>query len=365
VYLPLAGFCMFAVIVIHWFLRKVIIDRKDTRPTGEGGAVTFIPHVVFCLIIIAFAIRASYRNLDWRSDATLFTSGVEECPNAFRNYQSLAFALYTEDSRGNIDRIIPIAEKGLSILDGLPPTLNSSRLYLHLGMYYTVKAQTLYKVENNAVHVGDDARAWLTKAANIMERGKLMDQAFNRMNHEKELHRGRPENAIPNAGLPQLYTFLGDAYRMLNEPQKALDAYSYARALDPRDADTYAKIAELSLQMGKQDLAIQKMIQLLVLKPDQMQVWNALSQMLNVDGAQRVIVDPNTKRPLFNSNDMQVKGLILDADREFVRFLLETKRPQLAQSARDVAVSQHGFTPNLIDPLFDGSGVSPTPVRGK
>jgi hypothetical protein len=107
------------------------------------------------------------------------------------------------------------------------------------------------------------------------------------------------------------------------------------------------------------------MIQLLILKPTQMQVWNVLGNILNRDGAQRIIVDPKTKQPLFNSNDMKVKELILDADREFVRFLLETHRPQLAQSARDVAVNQHGFAPNLIDPLFEGSHVSPTPVKGK
>jgi tetratricopeptide (TPR) repeat protein len=365
VYLPLAGFCMVMVMVINWALHTLIIDRKDPRPTGEGGPLTFLPHAVFCAIMIGFGVRTAYRNLDWRSDNTLFTSGVAECPDAFRNYQSLAFALYTEDQRGNIDRCIDYAQKGMAILDDLPPALNSSRLYLHLGMYYTTKAQTLFKVENNQAVVTPEAREYLEKAVKVLKRGQIMDQAFNQGNHEKELRRGRQENAIPNAGLPQLYSFLGDAYRMLNQPAEALEAYNYARVLDPRDADTYAKLAELYSGMGRSDAAIQKMIQLLILKPNQMQVWNVLSGILNRDGAQRILVDPKTKQPLFNSNDMQVKELILDADREFVRFLLQTHRPQLAQSARDVAVNQHGFAPNLIDPMFQGSGVSPTPVKGK
>jgi tetratricopeptide (TPR) repeat protein len=365
VYLPLAGFCMVVVMVINWALHKLIIDRKDPQPTGEGGPLTFLPHVVICGIMIAFGVRTAYRNLDWRSDNTLFTAGVEECPNAFRNYQSLAFALYTEDQRGNIDRCIDLAEKGLAILDDLPPQLNSSRLYLHLGMYYSTKAQTLFKPENNTLVVTPEARGYLEKAVKVLERGKKMDEAFNKGNHEKELRRGRQDYAIPNAGLPQLYTFLGDAQRLLGHFPEALDAYNYARNLDPRDAETYLKLADLYLQIGKQDDAIQKMIQLLILKPTQMQVWNVLGNILNRDGAQRIIVDPKTKQPLFNSNDMKVKELILDADREFVRFLLETHRPQLAQSARDVAVNQHGFAPNLIDPLFEGSHVSPTPVKGK
>ncbi len=363
IYLPLAGFCVAAVMLIDWALHKLIIDRKDPRPTGEGSAITFIPHAVFCAIMIAFGVRAAYRNLDWRSDETLFRAGVRECPNAFRNYQSLAFALYTEDARGNIKEIIDTAEKGLSILDDLPPRLNSSRLYLHLGMYYLTKAQTVMKVENNQQVLTDEAREWLKKAVAVMERGKIMDQAFNTMNHEKEIRRGKPESTIPNAGLPQLYQYLGDAYRALGDTSDAIAAYNYARDLDPREAEVYAKLAETYLQTGKQDAAVQKMIQLLILKPQQPQVWGVLAGILNRDGAHRVVTDPKTHQALFNSTDPEVKALILSADREFIEFLIATHRPQLAQSARDVAVNQHGFAPSLIDPQFEGTGITPTPAQ--
>ncbi|HTL30633.1 MAG TPA: tetratricopeptide repeat protein, partial [Tepidisphaeraceae bacterium] len=365
VYLPLAGFCVVSAMAINWLLHRLIIDRKDPRPTGEGSKWTFIPHVVFAMIMIAFGVRAAYRNLDWRSDRTLFEAGLRECPNAFRNYQSLAFALYTEDQQGNIDRILPIAEKGLSILDPLPKELNSSRLYLHLGMYYTTKATTLCKPENGALRITPEATTYLQKAVAVMERGKIMDRAFNDMNRSKEIKRGRKPEAIPDAGLPQLYTFLGDAYRMLGKPDEAIQAYDYARNLDPRDVDTYAKIAEIYIQTGKEDAAVQRMVQLLILRPNHTPVWKALMGILNRNGEQRIITDAKTGQPLFNSNDVHAREVILDADRDFIRFLINTKRPALAQSARDVAINQHGFAPSLIDPVFDGTGIPPTAPKTK
>src|SRR5205823_5712279 len=158
-----------------------------------------------------YGIRAFTRNSDWKSDLTLWTSAKKESPKSFRSYQSYAFAVYEqvlrrpedrsrESANLTIDNCIAADEEGLKIVDPLPDDQNSSRLYLHLGMYYLLKGEGLNKFGPNSQVVSPEGVPWLQKSAAILERSVPIDRAFNGVNRERDIRRGKPAESVPDVG---------------------------------------------------------------------------------------------------------------------------------------------------------------------
>ncbi len=158
-YLPLIAFAAILVIVIDLLARRFFFPLDDSDVAlqtipGSGTSVPlsscpriyrYVPHILLSVLTVGYGIRAFARNYDWHTDVTLWTSAQRLSPLSFRSYQSLAFALFEQDAEGNIDRMIDIDEQGLKLVDDLPNPNNSSRLYLHLGMYYGAKGELVTK----------------------------------------------------------------------------------------------------------------------------------------------------------------------------------------------------------------------------
>src|SRR5262249_16258504 len=137
------------------------------------------PGVVLTVIVLLYSARTYVRNQDWESEETLWSAALRSSPKSFHPYQALALCLYEADPAGNLDRSIDLAERGVAVLDGLPDSLNVTRLYMHLALYYAAKAERL-----NLAGAGiptPEAAVWYRKAVRILERSVPIDRAFNRI----------------------------------------------------------------------------------------------------------------------------------------------------------------------------------------
>jgi tetratricopeptide (TPR) repeat protein len=219
------------------------------------------------VLVTLYGVRSFYRNYAWHTDVTLWEAAKQESPLSFRSYQSYAFALFEQDATGNCDKMIQTDETGLKLVDDLPNPLNSSRLYLHLGMYYDLKGQILSKQVPGGIEVTPEAVPWFQKSAEILERGIPIDRAFNEVNRARDVKRGRNGADTPDVGLAPVYGYLGVTYMRLGKLDEAERTFKYERHLEPRDpsGDVYLKLAAVQERRGHYEQEAVSLMQAILL----------------------------------------------------------------------------------------------------
>jgi tetratricopeptide (TPR) repeat protein len=375
-YLPLIAFSAVLVISVDALLRKYLhhpMDDPNEVRTRHAPASVRWPQLVLSVLILLYAVRAFVRNYDWKSDVTLWTAAKRVSPMSFRSYQSYSFAIFEQyklppeqrlpevrnmSDQEMVDAMIKSDETGLKIVDSLPDQLNSSRLYLHLGMYYWEQAmRVMSKAPNGDFQMNDAARPWVQKSAAILERGTTIDRAFNEINRQKDVLRGKAKSPdqVADVGLPPLYTLLGPMYARLGRYDEAVQTLRYAQQLDPNDADTHAKLAGILLEQGKAEEGCVQLMQTILFDPKRGDAWQTLA---NVFAASNNGGDPNP--PILQDNgrlrlsleNRLVRECLCSAYRDMTRLYLRSKRPDYATEERNVAVNNYHFPVTLFDPLF-------------
>ena len=323
------------------------LDDADTTvisdPQGAGGnpnlaEYRYVPHIVLGLLVVLYGVRSFYRNFDWHTDVTLWAAAKTESPISFRSYQSYAFALFEQDAAGNCDRMIQTDEDGLKIVDDLPNPLNSSRLYLHLGMYYGLKGELLSKPVTNSIEVTEAAVPWFQKSAGILERGVPVDRAFNEVNRGRDVKRGRNGEDTPDVGLAPVYGYLGVAYLRVNRLDEAEQAFRYMRHLECTDPDAYLKLASVYERRNQFDKEAVCLMQVILLDKDNQhpEAWPALNEVFKRINTEPYpcIIQNAAGRAQLDLSRTAVRDTVLDAYRDFVRVFQQAKRKPLAEGAR-------------------------------
>ncbi|MBV8782216.1 MAG: hypothetical protein JO353_12540 [Phycisphaerae bacterium] len=369
-YLPLLAFAACVTIEIDLLSRRLLPD---------GNRI--LTCVIVGVLSIGCCVRTYLRNQDWLSDLTLWASAIKVSAVSFRSYQSGAFALFeqlnTREADGyykaneaahleDIDNIIATAEKAKPIVDVLPPKLNSSRLYLHLGMYYTTKADFLaHRGPDGLVLPNDVSLDWYRKAEQVLQDGVVIDRTFNGTNREKELERKikKPEQ-IPDVGLPPVYSYLGYDYTQLGEYTKAIETYQYMQHLEPSDAGGYFKIGLLELQQKRFEAAAASIIEAMILSGNNnSEAWQPLAAALaqiQPDGP-RALIQAQGRIQLDLRNRAALSALCL-AYQNLVETCLLSKRTEMAEQFSNVAKNQFHLPAALFDDLFMASNsLSPAP----
>jgi tetratricopeptide (TPR) repeat protein len=391
-YLPFIGFIGVMALALEYVCRRVadaVSNAAGGKPQDRELSRVLVFGSVVCVISIVYGLRTFFRNYDWRSDVTLWQSAKDISPKSFRSYQSYAFALFEEvglpperrqpeTKDVSIDNCIFWASKGRPIVDPLPNKFNSSRLYLHLGMYYQIKAAQLADKAPNGEPINNaKSNPYYQEAIAALERGVPVDRAFNKINRQKELERGKKIDEIPDVGLLQVYQYLGDAYLAVGRPYDALAAYQYMRHLDPTSPDGYVKIAAVYTSMntpelvnsdpgraaGNMEQAATAIIQALWLDSSRTFLWQPLDQLLsrlNRDPSGPVIVSGPDGRPRLNSQRPIVSSTICSAYQGFIRLFLESKLFAQADYIYTVAVSG-SFPKALFDDIYKQFGRTPPP----
>jgi tetratricopeptide (TPR) repeat protein len=169
-----------------------------------------------------------------------YQAALENAQNAvLRSKSAIAYAVYGEAlyrlalSQGKT--IFDDADKQLRKSLNLDPTLALTHAY-----YAEMLMDADYA---NWETASAEARTAITLAPNLMEGhralGYILLQTGNRAEALAEY-----QIAIDKHGkLPDLWIKLGDCYKGVNEPQKAIEAYLNASALDPQDPDPMARIS--------------------------------------------------------------------------------------------------------------------------
>jgi tetratricopeptide (TPR) repeat protein len=389
-YLPLLGFVacvvLFAEMIgkrIHASFERPEGDKKD----GESYSLAAFSRssavwTLLGVLALIYGERGRFRNDDWFSDVSLWTSAAEISPVSFRSYQSKAFALYevymsrltsgayaknAQMQNDDIDACWQTAVQAKPIVDVLPPEQNSARLYLHLGMYYSAKGGVVgHFSPNGVVQPGDPGEDWFRKAEKVLQDGVVIDRTFNGVNRKKELARKKlPPADIADVGLPPVYMSLGQAYGRLGEWKKALEAFKYDQHLEPLDADPYAQIANCYANTGRFEDEAVTLLEILLLDSRRQDVWqplaNALAQ-INRSGSPAVITTDG--HPQLQGQIPEVRSVICSTYQQLFTIFTLSKRSAIAAQFRNAAINQWHFSPELFEGLVtDPDAEAPVPPQ--
>ena len=366
-YLPLLAFTACLVLGVDRLLRIIVPS---------------VSSIVTCALVVvlslSYCIRTHFRNQDWLTDITLWNSAIKVSPMSFRSYQSDAFALYERyianenagvyktdpvDQQADIDQIIATAEGAKPIVDVLPPKLNSSRLYLHLGMYYSKKGDTNAHPKPDGTLAPGRSRAAVVCQGRACPAASCRDRSDvqRRVNYEKEIARRiKKPSEIADVGLPPIYFYLGYDYAQLGQMQKALEAFIYLSHLDPSDPDSYMKIAAVQMRQGRFEDAAASILQAMILNQSVPNAWPQLAaafSRVQPDGDKALLFQKDNRVQL-NMQSSAAKSAMCLAYQNFVRSFLLARRlepaEQFAKAAKNI-----GFPPALFDDLFNNPNDTP------
>ncbi len=223
-YLPSAGFAIAAVALAY-------------RLPGKRTAA-----VLLAVVLTFFTGRTLARNPDWDSDLALATADVQSAPGSFRPHDNLAAALNAQAPLENLDRVIQESERAWDILHNLPPADIYQQTPANLGLYYRAKGDVAGGPNTAA------GRTWYEKSLAVLLRAREASQA-----HEKAYDEGQRAHGLPLAtrvAYQPLYFYLGATYAGLQKYGEALEAYRYARVLNPAVPASYDGIAEVEIAAG-------------------------------------------------------------------------------------------------------------------
>ena len=198
-YLPAVGFLGCFVIALHF-----AADRMGWRGTTAAWIAGLL-----CLVLL---VRTHYRNDDWESERTLWSSTAAASPASARAHSSLAAQYYP--GGGNVDLAIEEADRSMQILRGLPPQFEDVLPFANAGNFYRAKGDQVAK--GPAADSALRAAEWYQKSLALFLRGVEVDRARG----------GIPANRL-------LYQDLGQTYLRLDRPQDALQSLDYGLSIEP------------------------------------------------------------------------------------------------------------------------------------
>lgn len=223
-YLPSIGFVVAAAALVFRL-------RKPRAAYAVLGAA-----IALC------AARTLARNPVWADDVTLAESGIASAPRSFRTHELLARGLFRQDRQRNIDRAISEAEIAWSIIRPLPPERSFYETPAYLGMYYQVKGEAVGGLSTPA------GRAWYEKALPMLQTAAgLAKTAETAFDVAQRAHGKPPAGRLTNA---DLYLNLGSANAALGSFDEAIQAFRYAKGINPSDPQAYDGLSAVYLVQG-------------------------------------------------------------------------------------------------------------------
>ena len=219
-YLPSLGLLSCLVLAIHTIAR-----------TPKTAALA---PIALCLIAAGFAVRTWIRNRDWQTELSIAMADVHSAPNSFKLHRLLAASLFESDpAHSNIEQVIEEQEKSLVLIDSLPAKLSPPDAYRQAGYYYLVQGDH-GQVEN--------APAAYERALQALLRCLEIDRVV------------RPSFAVAG-GDSQASLLLSIVYLRLGDADRAYEAASKARALDPLNPQVYRQLSDVLGQQRRNEEA--------------------------------------------------------------------------------------------------------------
>lgn len=218
-YLPSIGFAVAAVGLL-W--------RVKARAPAQAALIC----ATICALVL-LAGRTVARNRDWQDNLTLAQSDVESAPRSARLRQVLATSLFERDPQRNLDAAIQASEAAWEILLPLPPGKVFQQTPSDLGIYYRIKGDRARAPEN---------REWYEKSLSVLLSARAASQAIEKAYDQAQLAHGRP--LATRVAYQPLYLQLGITLTRVGRNAEAMEAFRYAREIDPRTPAVYDLMAD-------------------------------------------------------------------------------------------------------------------------
>jgi protein O-mannosyl-transferase len=338
-YLPSVGFVVCLVMLVYTIFRK--FSARTTAPIAPP-----IASVVLCLIIASFGLRTWMRNSDWHDDLSVAKASVHSAPNSFNSHLRMATALSDSDpTRSNISQVIEEYEKSVAILDRLPDSKNVVVVYANAGQEYDDKGDRLAQKDADGKELvpPESTRAY-QRALELLTRGEAIDKASAAV-YRQQLRDSGKDSTIP-VGSPELYKQLSIAYMRLGDPQKAYDAASYGKQLDPSMAEVYAIMGQVLALQGRSEQAVQAFMEGL-LASGQQRLMIPLSILyksgLDPDGC---AIQQSPNGMLLNPQCARVHKDVCYASADLANLYRRNTHDDLANELSSRAIEQFGCSPD-------------------
>jgi tetratricopeptide (TPR) repeat protein len=292
------------------------------------------PIIVLSAAILLFAARASVRNEAWRDDLSLTATDVRVVPDNLHFHTALAGTLYGQDPRGNLDAAIREQEIGVGIMRDLPP----ERIYVpavaDLGMMYGQKAEAVGGAQTA------EGRSWYAKSLETLLRARAASQLGEKAYDALQVAHGKPVGKRSAYG--RLYGVLGVTYGKLGRFPESLEAYQYARALDPEAPGPYIDLANGYVNAGDWPSAAVTLLEqglALGFSPDTVRAIG--SAYARVPGGE-CSLQTGGGVPMVNSGCPKVRADFCPALAGLDKVFTEGREPERARAFRETAARQYG-----------------------
>jgi protein O-mannosyl-transferase len=339
-YLPLAGFAATAALAIEAVSRRF----ASRRTTAVATAVV----LTACA---ALGIRTWQRNLAWIDGLSLARAAEAVSPNSFSAHGQLAVAMFEADPT-QLDAVIAEAEKGIAILDPLPPGRSVADPYVRLATYYAGQGDRL-SAPSAAGVAGEQGRPSFDRARNALERARTIDQALNQRHRELERQAGKVDDAIPDTGLPMVYELRSIVDQRLGDDGPALESAEYARHLMPLSAPAYLRVGLLTLRLNRAHDGKIAYLQAALLDGSSVDAWRVLDQISRDarPGACPIVVFAN-QQPRLNADCAEAGADTTEAFAGIIEVLINAHQVEQAHDVKRYAIRQYHVPAAVLDRLL-------------
>ncbi|XP_013175362.1 PREDICTED: transmembrane and TPR repeat-containing protein CG4050-like [Papilio xuthus] len=249
-YMPSMGWCL---LVAHgWRL----LARR--RASLAAAALIFL--------LLAFSAKTYVRNWDWKTEYSIFASGLKVNRNNAKLYNNVGHAL---EADGKYAEALQFFNTAVSVQpDDVGAHINVGRTYNHLGRYQEaeeayVKAKSLLpKAKPGESYQARIAPNHLNVFLNL---ANLISKNVTRLEEADMLYR---QAISMRADYTQAYINRGDILIKLNRTKEAQEVYERALLYDSGNPDIYYNLGVVLLEQGKASQALAYLDKALELEPE-------------------------------------------------------------------------------------------------
>lgn len=249
-YLPSMGFCMLVAYGLHNLLaarsqesHEVLSDRQTAfLRWNDTKKLSKVLYALLVITVIAFCAKTVNRNNDWKSEYSLFMSGLKVTQNNAKLFNNVGHALEKEDK---FEEALEYFLKATQVQpDDVGAHINVGRTYVNLEKFdfaegAFLRAKNLLprarKGERYQARIAPSHLNVFLNLANLISRNK------SRLEEADALYR---QAISMRADYIQAYINRGDVLVQLNRTQEALEVYEKALHFDKNNADIYYNVSE-------------------------------------------------------------------------------------------------------------------------
>ncbi|MGE3174339.1 MAG: hypothetical protein AB7O97_17045 [Planctomycetota bacterium] len=276
---------------------------------------------LLALMAALLCARTAARNLDWRSNLTIWSAAVATAPDSFKANSSYAVARYEQALQDGtvtaaLDEVLGHAERAVAIAAPLPPIHQPADALSNLAAFYRAKAQHVPAAE---------AAAW-------QERAKA--QYEDALRHEAAVRTQAPAGAQV-VGSWRLHLGYAQFLRETGDRRGALAAFEEAVQLAP-GPETLLPLAQLLRESVRPRDGALAAARLMLLTPGDLRAWSELQRCFAEwrPGAVAVQQRPDGS-PALNQRQPGLRELLTEAARLQYDAALRLGQAAFAASFRD------------------------------